>query len=167
MYTYSDSEHIEGHSRKTVIAIAIAVLFLIFIMILIGVGLSRGDSLPFVQKPFTDYSTLSEPTATCLEHHKEVLSTVAKYNDFVADCRWTVSDEWNSADFQEGVVVLYFVKDTVVRRPVQFYDYPFMIDGSEVIRVRYRSWPDETESWYVYMIQMTKDQIGSVDVIFD
>ena len=167
MYTYSDSERIETHSKLVVFIVAFAIAFVIFIMILIGVGLSRGDELDFEEKPFLEYSTLEEPSATCLEHHREVLSTVAKYDAFVEDCRWTVDDEWSSDDFQAGVVVLYFVKDTVVRRPVRFFDYPFMVDDTEVIRVRYRTWPNQDEHWYIYMIQMTKDQIDSAEVIFD
>jgi hypothetical protein len=136
-------------------------------MVLIGIGLSRGDRLDHVEYVFMESSTLAAPTASCLDHHREVLSTTTRYAEFVADCGWTAGETPDAAFYQESVYVLYFVRDTVLDRPFAFHDYPFMIDNAEVIRVRDRAWESPDGSWYVYVIRMDRDQIDSGTVVFD
>lgn len=167
MYTYYDRELVSERNKYTIWFILAGVALLIFLLTLIVIGLSRGEELVFTEQSFADYSTLSTPTATCLEYHRQVLSTVEWYEEFIDDCEWTATDLYQTSDFSTGVVVLYFVKDSVIKRPFAFHDYPFMVDDHEVIEVRYRAWPEEEDAWYVYFVEMDKDQIASADVIFD
>lgn len=167
MYTYYDHEPEEQHVKKTVIVISVFVGFILILAILIGVGLSRGNPLSFEEKQFSIYSTDATPRATCLEYHKQVISTMEIYSEFIDTCNWTVSDEFTASSLQEDVAILYFVKDTTLEQPFAFYDYPFMVDNHEVIRVRDRAWDDPTGIWYIYMIMIPKDDIASGNIAFD
>lgn len=167
MYTYYDSEPEQQHTKKIMILVSVFVSVIILIAILIGVGLSRGNPLSFDEKLFATYSTNETPTATCLEYNKTVISTMEIYNEFIDTCNWTVSDEFTSSSLQEEVAVLYFVKDTVLDQPFAFYDYPFMVDNHEVIRVRDDAWESPTGTWYLYMVYIDKDAIASGTITFD
>jgi hypothetical protein len=167
MYTYYDSEPEERHVNKVVIFMASFVTFILILAVLIGVGLSRGNPLMFEEKVFATYSTNPSPTATCLEYNNGVISTMEIYYDFIDTCNWTVADEFTSTSLQEEVAILYFVKDTSVDRPFAFYDYPFMVDNHEVIRVRDRAWENPSGVWYLYMIRIPKDDIASGNIAFD
>lgn len=168
MFTFYDAEPDLRSPHHTLIrTLLITFSLLIVPLVIIGIGLSRGDKLEHEEYVFATSSTLASPTASCLGHHRAVLSTTSRYADFVEDCGWVAGEAPDAAFYQEAVYVLYFVQDTVFQRPFAFHDYPFLIDNTEVIRVRDRDWEDADGSWYVYVIRMDRDQIDSGTVIFD
>lgn len=167
MYTYSDSEDITEKSYGKYIVIGAIALLILFLLGYIGVNLSRGEELDFIEYRFLDSSGDADPSATCLEYHKSVLSTNSIYDEFVEDCNWEIDTPFDDGFFSNDVYVVYFVNDTILEQPHRFFDYPFMVDGNEIIRVSSKSWDGTMDEWYVYFVQMTKDQIETVNIVFD
>jgi len=133
------------------------------------VGLSNGDKLVYEEMLFFENSTQDTPLATCLEHHKDVISTVALYNEFTEDCDYVTDSRYDADFFSENVLVLMFFDGPSSNKPKTFYDYLFMIEDHEVIQVRYHNplfgmTKDGTQ--YIYFITMRKNQIDSADILF-
>jgi len=150
--------------------IGITIGLLTFVFIYLAVGLSNGERLEYKELVFMDQSTQEQPLASCLEYHEEVVSNMDIYNEFIDDCDFLVDESYTADYFTENIFVIMFLEESSNKLPKAFYDYLFMNDGYEVIQVRYRHplfGPTKDRTWYVYFIEMRKDQIHSKDIFFD
>lgn len=149
----------------------IAGVITLTMLILLAIGLTYGERLNYQRINLSDYSNNGAETATCLEYHGEVISTMEKYEEYLDDCSFTVALDYDEDYFSSDVFVIYYFDKSSSVRPKQFYDYPFMTENHEIIKVRrhYTLWflyKRDAEP-YMYFIEMTREQIASGDVLFD
>jgi hypothetical protein len=149
----------------------IAGVITLTMIILLAIGLSYGEELRYNSVSLVDYTTGGEESATCLAYHSEVISTYEKYEEFLDDCSFTIGFDYDEEYFTSNVFVVFYYDKSSSVRPRNFYDYLFMTENHEIIKVRYHYtlWflQKKDATPYFYFIEMTRDQIASGDVLFD
>lgn len=149
----------------------VAGLITLVMIILLAIGLSYGDKLDYQRISLVDYSDGGADSATCLSYHSEVISTMEKYSDFLSDCEFTAAFDYDDDFFVDNVFVVYYFDQSSSIRPRNFYDYLFMTENHEIIKVQkhYTVWflQKRDATPYFYFIEMTRNQIASGDVLFD
>jgi len=141
---------------------------LILLMLFVVLSYTEGK-LDYSVVDMESDSSLTSPKATCNNYHGEVISTIAKLEDYLQDCEITKDVGYDAEYFIDNVFIVYQYYDKSCHEPRAFKDYMFNVEGNEVITVNNKfsmSCSDDI-SWNHYLIEMGKNMVSTSNILFD
>jgi hypothetical protein len=165
MYIYYDSEPEKKWRLISILLFFLLVLLVFISSILLVEGLGWGEELSFEVYAFADISNLSAPSATCIKNHSTILSTKEIYLQFLIDCELTDFPDYDASIFHEIVIIPYFLPMSQIYQPKAFYHYPFLVDDTEVIRIKTTA--RQSNGWFIYLVFLSRDSVSRNVVAFE
>ncbi len=165
MFIYYDSEPEKKWCLIYILLCASLVLLVFISAVLLIKGLGWGEKLSFEVYNFEDNSSLTSPSATCIQNHSRVISTIEIYSGFLTDCELTNFPDYDDSIFHEKIIIPYFLPKSQMNQPKAFYHYPFLVDDMEVIRIKTNE--RENSGWFIYLVFLDRDSIFTSNIVFE